>query len=83
MPYADAMLLWREFEEAPPVRTLFAKFVGYENPHRRWSGKNMSGDDFMFLQKAMGAPAQPKMPDHLKDALNWAENMKKKHPALQ
>jgi hypothetical protein len=79
MPYRDAMLLWRQFETAPPTRILFAQFVGYKNPHKKFTGK-IEANDFMRMQKIMG-PSAP-MPAHLKDAIKWAEGMKKKHPGL-
>jgi hypothetical protein len=79
MPYVDAMLLWREFEEHPPLRFTFSAFVGYKNPNRKFTG--MNAQQFLDAQKMMG-PARP-LPAHLKDAINWAEEKKKKHPALR
>jgi hypothetical protein len=80
MSYCDAMLQWREFEKAPPVRYQVAQYLGYKNPHRKWTGKVAPGD-FIEMQKVMG-PAAP-MPAHLKEAIKWAEGMKNKHPGLK
>lgn len=86
MAYADAMMIWRELENAPPLRMLFAQFVGYKNPNKRWGDGQggaapISGEDFVGMQKIMG-PLQP-MPKELKEAMQWAEGLKKKHPTLQ
>jgi hypothetical protein len=80
MPYSDAMLVWHELEEHPPVRMLFAQFVGYKNPNKKFPAKPISGDDFVGLQKVLGG-LQP-MPKEMKEAMAWAEGMKKKHPRL-
>jgi hypothetical protein len=80
MPYADALLVWRELEEHPPVRMLFARFVGYKNPNRRFKAAEATADDFVAIQKVLG-PVAP-MPAEMKEALRWAEGMKKKHPGL-
>lgn len=82
MPYPDAMLLWDELAEAPPVRLTFARFVGWENKNgRKYKGKAMDDEDFRNLQMMLGSGPSP-MPAHLKEAIGWAEEMKKKHPGL-
>lgn len=80
MPYTDALLVWRELEDHPSIRMMFAHFVGYKKPVR-FTGKEASADDFIMAQKIMGA-AQP-MPPEMKAALQWAEEMKRKHPGLK
>jgi hypothetical protein len=87
LPYDDALLVWRELEQGPPVRTLVAQYLGYKPPRRtyrdggRAAAAAPNADDFMQMQKVMG-PSRP-LPEHLKEAIKWAESMKKKHPALK
>lgn len=79
MPYSDAMLLWREFEEAPPVRLTFAAYVGYKNKNKKskpFVKKPISDDTFVKIQMAMGGAAP--MPDAFRESIKWAEEQKKK-----
>jgi hypothetical protein len=76
MAWRDAMLLWDELLKYPPVRMTFAAFAGYKH-EAPISVADISGTDLSFLQQAGGG--LNKMPEHLKDAMRWAEGMKAKH----
>lgn len=90
MSYPDAMLLWEgcalSLQEGPPLRITFARFAGYENKNRKYRAKPIDAEDFVNMQKVLGAiqpgPAMQTMPPEMKEAIQWAESMKKKHPAL-
>jgi hypothetical protein len=81
MPYADAMLLSREFDEHPPLRFTFTHFVGYKNPNRKIITDPKA---FWELQKH-GGDAMPRrpLPPHLREAIKWAEDMKSKRSSLR
>jgi hypothetical protein len=78
MPYADAMLIWREFEDAPPVRMTFAVFVGYKNPNQEFKKKPIGNDEFMALQILSRGQKITNMPPAFRESILWAEEQKKK-----
>jgi hypothetical protein len=76
MWYPDAMLLWKELEEAPPVRISVAHYLGYKKK-APFVKKPIEDSEFIGIQMAMGVPAG-KMPQLFKDSIRWAEEQKKK-----
>lgn len=81
MPYSDAMLLWREFEEAPPVRMTFAAYIGYKNKNKKkrkkpFVKKPINNEEFIGMQMVVGGLAP--MPAAFRESIAWAEEEKKK-----
>jgi hypothetical protein len=86
MWYSDAMLLWRELEDSPPVRMTFARFVGYKGKSEfkpsdvsqlqslRNEMMKDSGKDMLRVAK---------MPQRFKDSIRYAEEMKRKMGLVQ
>jgi hypothetical protein len=82
MPYADAMLFHRSWEEdGPPLRISFARFVGY-NGKREFEPSDIS--QILALQSELANDAgrnympTAKMPQRFKESIRYAEEMKKK-----